>query len=86
MKAVRIPRVELKFHGHLTKREVETVAMLAQGFNHREIAKQFFISDQTVTTHIKNAREKTGARNAMQLVRHAIDTGLIKVEPKNKPK
>jgi len=51
----------------LTAREREVAALLAQGYNQREIAAKLGIAYCTVTMHVGNAREKAGARSALDL-------------------
>jgi DNA-binding CsgD family transcriptional regulator len=51
----------------LTAREREVASLLTQGYNQREIAAKLGIAYCTVTTHVANAREKAGARSAVDL-------------------
>ena len=62
-----MPR-ELKL---LSKRERETLNLLAQGYDTKEIATQLDVSVSTVHTHLKRAREKTGSRNLESLAAFA---------------
>jgi DNA-binding CsgD family transcriptional regulator len=50
---------------------------MAEGFRSREIAGRLSISELTVNTHRKNMLEKTGSRNATELIRLAMGFGLI---------
>jgi PAS domain S-box-containing protein len=52
----------------LTAREREVVRLIALGEDTSEIARELFISPQTVKTHIRNAMQKLGARSRAQLV------------------
>jgi two-component system NarL family response regulator len=38
----------------LTDREMEVLKLVAKGMNNRDIAKQLFISENTVKNHIRN--------------------------------
>lgn len=51
----------------LSKRERETLDLLGHGHDTREIARELGVSLSTVHTHLKRAREKTGARNLESL-------------------
>ena len=62
----------------LTAREVETVALAAQGLSNTEIAEQLFVSPLTARTHIHRAMAKLGARDRAQLVVIAYQSGLVK--------
>jgi DNA-binding NarL/FixJ family response regulator len=64
--------------GSLTAREVETVALAAQGVSNTEIAEQLFVSPLTARTHIHRAMAKLGARDRAQLVVIAYQSGLVK--------
>lgn len=46
-----------------TAREVELLAILAEGATNEEIAKRLFISEATVRTHLQHLRKKLGARS-----------------------
>ncbi|MGH2550291.1 MAG: response regulator [Thermomicrobiales bacterium] len=61
----------------LTPREREILAMIATGLIADEIADRLFISPLTVKTHINNAMSKLGVHTRTQLVRIALDYGLI---------
>jgi LuxR family transcriptional regulator, maltose regulon positive regulatory protein len=52
----------------LSGRELEILALLAQGFTNQEIAEQLYISLATVKTHNSNIFGKLGVKNRMQAV------------------
>jgi putative two-component system response regulator len=52
----------------LTPREREIVELLADGQSGEQIAERLFLSPETVRTHIRNARERAGAKTRSQLV------------------
>jgi DNA-binding NarL/FixJ family response regulator len=64
----------------LTPREQEVCRLLAYGFTNAEVAEKLFISDRTVETHRNNIMGKLGLTGRAELVRFAIDNGLLKVE------
>jgi len=70
------PSVELL--SALTSRELEAVALAAQGLSNTEIAEQLFVSPLTARTHIHRAMSKLGARDRAQLVVIAYQSGLVK--------
>jgi DNA-binding NarL/FixJ family response regulator len=61
----------------LTQREQEVCKMLAYGHTNSEIAEKLFISERTVETHRSNIYAKLGLKNRVELVRFAIDNGLM---------
>ena len=62
----------------LTKREVEVLQYIAQGFTNRQIADALFLSFRTVNTHRANLMQKLNIHDTAGLVRHAISLGLVK--------
>jgi DNA-binding NarL/FixJ family response regulator len=62
---------------YLTTREKEILKWLAEGYTNGEIARQLFISAQTVDTHRKKLIDKLGVRNSVELVSKALRHGLI---------
>jgi DNA-binding NarL/FixJ family response regulator len=62
----------------LTARELEAVALAAQGLSNTDIAGQLFVSPLTARTHIHRAMAKLGARDRAQLVVIAYQSGLVK--------
>ena len=64
----------------LTAREQEVCRLLAYGYTNGEVAEKLFISDRTVETHRTNIMGKLGLNSRAELVRFAIDNGLMKTE------
>jgi DNA-binding NarL/FixJ family response regulator len=62
---------------HLTNRERETVALVAQGLSNDQIADRMTISPMTAKTHINRAMAKLHARDRAQLVVLAYESGLV---------
>jgi DNA-binding CsgD family transcriptional regulator len=67
--------------GLLSEREREIVALLAAGATDAQIAKQLFLSVNTVRSHLDRIRDKTGARRRTDLVRYAIQAGIGPAAP-----
>lgn len=61
----------------LSKREVEVLSLIAEGYTNFEIADKLFTSKRTVEGHRQNLLDKTGSRNTAALIRYAILSGLI---------
>lgn len=64
----------------LTQREREVCRLLALGHTNAEVAGMLFISDRTVETHRNNITNKLGLKNRAQLVRYAIEHGMMKLD------
>jgi len=60
----------------LTDREREVLLHMGQGRSNSEIARSLFIAEQTVKTHVGKVLAKIGARDRVQAVIFAYDTGL----------
>lgn len=62
----------------LTGRERDVLAMTAEGFSSREIGEKLFISPKTVDTYRSRIMEKLKLNHRSELVRFALETGLLK--------
>jgi len=62
---------------NLTKREIEILRLITLALSNKEIAKELFISDQTVSVHRKNIMRKLGVSNTAGLIKVAYDNKLI---------
>jgi DNA-binding NarL/FixJ family response regulator len=60
----------------LTTREAEVLKLLAAGLSNSEIARELFISEHTVKTHINHVFSKTGSRDRAQAIRYAHEHQL----------
>jgi DNA-binding NarL/FixJ family response regulator len=61
----------------LTKREHEVLELITEAKNNKEIAKELYISDQTVGVHRKNIMRKLGVRNTINLIKFALENQLV---------
>ena len=61
----------------LTARELDVLALLAEGLPNKAIAIRLAISDQTVKFHLASISSKLGAANRTDAVRRAVRRGLI---------
>ena len=55
----------------LTQREVEILALVAQGLTNGEIAERLFLSSHTIKTHINRIFAKTGSRDRVAAIAYA---------------
>ncbi|MCX6029140.1 MAG: response regulator transcription factor [Chloroflexi bacterium] len=63
----------------LTDREREVLALIAQGRSNQEIADRLVISIKTVNRHRENIMAKLNLHSRVELVRYAIEKGLIEL-------
>jgi DNA-binding NarL/FixJ family response regulator len=61
----------------LSRRELEVLKLVAEGYSTNEIASELVISPRTVERHRANLMEKLGVGDRVQLPRHALRRGLI---------
>lgn len=61
----------------LSRREVQVLTLIAQGYTVPELAEQLHLSVHTVTTHMKNIYQKLAVNNRVQAVNKARSTGQI---------
>jgi DNA-binding NarL/FixJ family response regulator len=77
--AARAPRPGApKNRADLTAREVEVLTLLAEGRDNRAIARELFISETTVKTHINHLFAKTHSADRATAVRYAYDHGFTR--------
>jgi DNA-binding NarL/FixJ family response regulator len=62
----------------LTDREREVLGLVGQGLTNDEIGRALFLSPLTAKTHVSRMMSKLGARDRVQLVVIAYETGLVR--------
>jgi two-component system response regulator NreC len=61
-----------------TSRELEIIDLCAKGLRSKEIADRLFISPRTVHTHKDHIFQKLGANSMKEVVRYALEHGIIR--------
>ena len=64
--------------GRLSEREEEVLRHTAEGYSNTEIGQQLYLSPKTVDTYRQRIMEKLGLHHRAELVRYALDTGLLR--------
>ena len=64
----------------LTPRERQVLKLIAEGKTNREIAEEFVLSINTVQTHRLHLMEKLNLHNRAELIKYAVQRGLIEAE------
>ena len=65
----------------LSDRELDVLRLVALGHTNAEIAEQLFLSVRTVESHRSHIQQKLRMSKRSELVRYALDRGLLASEP-----
>lgn len=72
-----LPLVTESKNPELSRREIEILSLVKQGFMSKEISEKLFISIHTVNTHRQRILEKLNVDNSMEAVGYALRLGLV---------
>ena len=64
----------------LIRREMEILALLAEGLGNKDMAKRLFVSEATVKTHLQRIYTKLGVDTRTAAVRAAVEQDLIRLD------
>ncbi len=64
----------------LSPRERTAIELYAQGFSASEAAEEMFVSPKTIEGYIGRAKAKLGLRTRRDIVRFALEAGLLRAE------
>lgn len=70
-------QTEIRENDGLSEREREVLSLVAQGYTNQQIADHLFLSVKTVETYKSRIMEKLGLHNRVELVRYALQRGLL---------
>ena len=68
----------------LTKRELEVLNLIAQGFENKDIARQLVVSEATARTHVSNILGKLHLASRTQAALYALREGLASLDTQQK--
>lgn len=63
----------------LTEKELEVIALLADGLSNREMAQQLFVTESTIKARFVKIMEKLGVRDRVQILVKAIARGIVTI-------
>lgn len=61
----------------LTERELDVIRLMARGMSNGEVAQDLYLGEATVKTHVGRILAKLGARDRVQAVVAAYESGLV---------
>ncbi len=76
-RAIRASAHRLEFGQTLTERELAVLSLLPTGHNQRDIARELFLSLNTVKSHTRAIYRKLGVTSRSEAVARARDLGLV---------
>ena len=65
----------------LSTREIEVLELVARGTSNKEIAKQLWVSETTIKSHMLHIFDKLGVTDRTAAVTAALKRGIIRLEP-----
>ena len=71
----------IKSNIHITRRELEILALIGMGLDNHEAADRLFVSVNTVRNHIWNLMKKLEAKSRAHAIVLAVQNGIIEVKP-----
>ena len=75
--AMLVNRVRAPVGPTLSAREIEVLALVAQGNSNGSVAKKLFLSEATVKSHVLHAFEKLGVSDRTRAVTKAMELGIL---------
>jgi DNA-binding NarL/FixJ family response regulator len=66
--------------GSLTRRELEILGLVAEGYTNAQLARMLWVTEQTVKFHLSNIYRKLGVANRTEASRWAQLHGLLSLE------
>lgn len=67
--------------GRLSDREMQVIALIAKGLSLKDVGNQLKISVKTVETYKSRSLEKLNLKSRAELVKYALENGLLKSQP-----
>lgn len=62
---------------NLTERELDVLKFLAKNYSNKDIAKELWLSESTVKTHVSNILRKLNKKNRKQAGLYALRNGIV---------
>lgn len=72
---------DIKNNMHLSRRELETLALIGSGLSDGEVAKKLSLRISTVRNHVWNLMQKLGATSRANAIVLAVQNGIFDIMP-----
>lgn len=76
-RTLRKSNVEVATEFGISKRELEVLHLVAEGFSNKQISEKLFVSESTIKKHISNIFSKLNAKRRTEAIKIAYQTNLI---------
>ena len=63
----------------ITSREMQVLLLIAAGRSNKEIARELFVAEKTVKTHVSSILAKLGVADRTQAALYAVREGLVEL-------
>jgi DNA-binding CsgD family transcriptional regulator len=70
----------IKNNIHITRRELEILALIGMGLDNHEAAEKLFVSVNTVRNHVWNLMRKLEAKSRAHAIVLAVENGIIEIK------
>jgi DNA-binding CsgD family transcriptional regulator len=67
----------MSLSGRISPREKEILILIAEGLSGKQIAIRTGLAENTVANHRKSLLKKTNSKNMAELIRFALNNGII---------
>ena len=71
------PSGEAEAKSVLSRRELEVIQLVVQGYKNKDIAQELFISEKTVKNHLSAVFHKLGVNDRLEMTLYVFEKGIF---------